>query len=250
MRNIKQIEGKHTQAEYRLDRFRYGLDIGRQISYNGEIRFGIGSGWGDADVRVGGQDLPEYSFKEGYYQLSYAFDSLDNVDFPTRGEELTLAFRQHSRSLGSDENYRQWELLLNKPFTFGANTLIVGGRYARTLDSNELINASYQLGGAQQLSGYQKNALAGQNVSLARLIYYRRLTRENLFALSMPIYAGLSMERGRAWDATRQSQYDSGYINALSLFLTLDSPLGPVNFSYGLNSESQSAFYLNLGHSF
>ncbi|WP_373332765.1 patatin-like phospholipase family protein [Thiopseudomonas alkaliphila] len=250
LRNIKQMQGKHTLAEYRLDRFRYGIDVGRQISNNGEIRLGLGSGWGDADVRVGSPDLPEYSFKEGYYQLSYAFDTLDNVDFPRVGEELQLNFRQHSASLGSDQSYRQWDIVLNKPLTLGANTWVIGGRYARTLDSNELINASYQIGGAQNLSGYQRNALAGQNVSLGRLIYYRRLTRENILPFSFPVYAGASIERGRAWDSAKNSHYDSGYINALSLFLTVDSPLGPVNFSYGLNTEHQNAFYLNLGHSF
>ncbi len=248
VRNIKFMEERDPIAEYRLQRFRYGVNVGRQISTNAEIRFGVGSGWGNADVRIGEPDLPDFSFKEGYYNLQYAFDSLDNVNFPTRGEELRASALQHATELGSDERYRQWLVELNKPFNWGANTWIVGGRYARTLDAKELVTSSYQIGGAQQLSGYRENALAGQNVSIGRLIYYRRLTPVRAFSLGLPVYAGVSLERGRVWNQI--NDLDSGYINAMSVFVAVDTPLGPLNLSYGVNDDDENALYLNLGRSF
>ncbi len=246
--NIKFREDSHPVAEYRLQRLRYGFNLGRQIGTNAEVRFGVGSGWGDADVRIGDPDLPDFSFKEGYYQLQYAFDSLDNVNFPSRGEELRISAWRHATELGSDERYRQWLIELNKPLNWGANTWILGGRYARTLDAKEAVTSSYQIGGAQQLSGYRENALAGQNVSIGRLIYFRRLTPIRAFSLGLPVYAGMSLERGRVW--SHVNDLDSGYINAMSVFVAVDSPLGPLNFSYGVNDDSESAFYLNLGRSF
>lgn len=248
VRNIKFMEERDPIAEYRLQRIRYGVNLGRQIGTNAEIRFGLGSGWGDAEVRIGEPDLPEFSFKEGYYQLQYAFDSLDNVNFPKRGEELRISALQHATELGSDERYRQWLVELNKPFNWGANTWVLGGRYARTLDSNEVVISSYQIGGAQQLSGYRENALAGQNISIGRMIYYRQLNPERDFSLGLPVYAGLSLERGRVW--SQSNNLDSGYINALSVFIAVDTPLGPLNFSYGANDDKESALYLNLGRSF
>lgn len=246
--NIKFREDSHPIAEYRLQRMRYGFNVGRQIGTNAEVRFGVGSGWGDADVRIGDPDLPDFSFKDGYYQLQYAFDSLDNVHFPSRGEELRISAWRHATELGSDERYRQWLIELNKPLNWGANTWILGGRYARTLDAKEAVTSSYQIGGAQQLSGYRENALAGQNVSIGRLIYFRRLTPVRAFSLGLPVYAGMSLERGRVW--SHANDLDSGYINAMSVFVAVDSPLGPLNFSYGVNNDSESAFYLNLGRSF
>lgn len=248
VRNIKFLEEGDPIAEYRLQRFRYGLNLGRQIATNAEIRFGLGTGWGDADVRIGERELPDFSFKEGYYQLQYAFDSLDHVNFPTRGEELRISALQHASELGSDERYRQWLIELNKPFNKGAHTWIFGGRYARTLDAKEVVTSSYQIGGAQQLSGYRENALSGQNVSIGRMVYYRRLTPTHAFSLGLPVYAGMSLERGRVWN--QSNDLDSGYINAMSVFVAIDSPLGPLNFSYGMNEDSESAFYLNLGRSF
>lgn len=246
--NIKFRENGDPIAEYRLQRMRYGVNLGRQISTNAEIRFGIGSGWGDADVRIGEHDLPEFSFKEGYYQLQYAFDSLDDVNFPTRGEELRVSALQHATELGSDERYRQWLIELNKPLNWGDNTWILGGRYGRTLDAKEVVSSSYQIGGAQQLSGYRENALAGQNISIGWMVYYRRLTPVRAFSLGLPVYAGLSLERGRVWN--QANDLDSGYINAMSVFVAVDTPLGPLNLSYGFNDDDESAFYLNLGRSF
>ena len=246
--NVESILDNDPIAEYRLQRYGYGLNLGRQIANNGEIRFGIGNAWGSAEVRVGDQDLPDFSFTEGYYGLQYSFDTLDNVDFPREGEDIRLTLRQYDPSLGSDERYRQWELRLDKALSFGADTFVVGGRYGRTLDDAEVVTSSFLLGGARQLSGFRQDSLAGQNISLGRVIYLRRLTPRSFSPLDFPLHLGASLERGRAWN--NGNEFDSGYINAASLFLSYETPLGPLNLGYGLNDEDEQALYLNLGRNF
>ena len=246
--NVETVIDNDPIAEYRLQRYGYGLDLGRQIANNGEIRFGVGQAWGEAGVRVGDQELPDFSFKEGYYQLQYSFDTVDNVDFPREGEDIGLTLRQYDPSLGSDERYRQWELRLDKAVSFGPDSLVFGGRYGRTLDDAEVVTSSFLLGGARQLSGFRQDALAGQNVSLARVIYFRRIPPRSFLPLDFPLYLGASLERGRAWN--NDNAFDSGYINAGSVFIGYETPLGPLNFSYGLNDEAERALYMNLGRSF
>ena len=246
--NIEAVLDNDPIAEYRLERYGLGLNIGRQIGNSGEIRFGVGEAWGKADVRVGDQDLPSESFNEGYYELRYSFDSLDNVYFPHAGEDIGLSLRQFEPSLGSDKRYRQWEFKLDKALSSGPNTFILGGRYGRTLDEAEVVTSSFVLGGARQLSGFRQDALSGQNVSLMRGVYYRRLTPRSYLPLDFPLYIGGSLERGRAWN--NDNEFDSGYINAASIFLGFDTPLGPLNFSYGINDDNQKAVYLNLGQTF
>jgi len=246
--NVESILDNDPVAEYRLQRYGYGLNLGRQIANNGEIRFGIGHAWGNAEVRVGDQRLPDFSFTEGYYGLQYSFDTVDNVDFPREGEEIGLTLRQYDPSLGSDERYRQWELRLDKALSYGPNTFVLGGRYGRTLDDAEVVTSSFLLGGARQLSGFRQDSLAGQNVSLGRMVYLRRLTPRSFSPLDFPLYLGASLERGRAWN--NDNEFDSGYINAASLFLSYETPLGPLNFSYGFNDEDERALYMNLGRNF
>ncbi|MBO4970502.1 MAG: patatin-like phospholipase family protein, partial [Pseudomonas sp.] len=246
--NIEAILDNDPIAEYRLERYGFGLNFGRQIGNSGEIRLGIGEAWGKADVRIGERDMPSLNFKEGSYDLKYSFDSLDNVYFPHSGEDISLSLRQFDPSLGSDERYRQWEFKLDKAMSSGPNTWILGGRYGRTLDKTEIVTSSFLLGGARQLSGFREDAISAQNISLMRAVYYRRLTPRSYLPFDFPLYAGASLERGRAWN--NDNEYNSGYINAASIFIGFDTPLGPLNFSYGFNDDDQKALYLNLGQTF
>ena len=246
--NVDAILDNDPVAEYRLERYGFGLNVGRQIGNSGEIRLGVGEAWGKADVRIGDQDLPSESFNEGFYELKYSFDSLDNVYFPHAGEDIGLSFREFEPELGSDQRYRQWEFKLDKALSFGPDTYILGGRYGRTLDQANVVTSSFLLGGARQLSGFREDSISGQNVSLARAVYYRRLTPRAYLPLDFPLYAGGSLERGRAWN--NDNEFDSGYINAVSIFLGFDTPLGPLNFSYGFNDDDEQAIYMNLGQTF
>ncbi|POA46519.1 hypothetical protein C1893_19420 [Pseudomonas sp. MPR-ANC1] len=246
--NVDAVLDNDPIAQYRVERYGIALNVGRQIGNNGEVRFGVGEAWGKADVRIGDQDLPSENFNEGFYSLKYSYDSLDNVYYPHEGKDISLTFLQFEPSLGSDTRYRQWEFKLDKAMSRGPDTLILGGRYGRTLDDTNVVTSSFLLGGARQLSGFREDAISGQNVSLMRAVYYRRLTPRSYLPLDFPLYAGASLERGRAWN--NDNEFDSGYINAASVFIGFDTPLGPLNFSYGLNDANEQAVYLNLGQTF
>ena len=247
-RNVESILDNDPVAQYRVERYGFGLNVGRQIGNNGEIRFGVGQAWGKADVRIGDHDQPSENFNEGFYELKYSFDSFDNVYFPHEGEDIGLTWRQYEPGLGSDQRYRQWEFKLDKALSSGPDTFILGGRYGRTLDTAEVVTSSFVLGGARQLSGFREDGVSGQNISLMRAVYYRRLTPRTYLPLDFPLYIGGSLERGRAWN--NDNEFDSGYINAASIFLGFDTPLGPLNFSYGFNDDDEQAVYLNLGQTF
>ncbi|MNN20030.1 Surface antigen [compost metagenome] len=246
--NIEATLDSDPVAEYRLERYGFGLNVGRQIGTYGEVRLGAGKAWGEAEVRIGEQDLPKVSFNEGFYELKYSFDTLDNVYFPHSGENIGLTLRKYDKSLDSDADYRQWMFNLDKALSSGPNTLVLGGGYGRTLDDTEVVTSSFVLGGARQLSGFRQDSVSGQNVSLLRMVYYRRLTPRSYLPLDFPLYIGGSLERGRAWN--NDNEFDSGYINAASIFLGLDTPLGPLSLSYGANSADEQAIYLNLGNTF
>ncbi|MFV1942546.1 patatin-like phospholipase family protein [Pseudomonas luteola] len=246
--NIEAVQDNDPIAEYRRERYGYGFNVGRQINNNGEIRFGIGQRWGKTKVHIGNSNLPTDTFSEGFYELKYSFDTMDNVDFPNEGEDISVILRQFDTSLGSDERYQQIEFKLDKALTFSQDTVVLGGYYGRTFNDIDTVTSSYLLGGARQLSGYRQDALSGQNYTLGRLIYYRRMTERSLLPLDFPVYLGGSLEQGRIWN--NGNNYDSGSITAGSIFLGFDTPLGPLNFSYGLNDDGQRAVYLNLGNNF
>ncbi|MCJ8168807.1 patatin-like phospholipase family protein [Atopomonas sediminilitoris] len=247
--NIDILDDLEPIAEYKVSTYATGINLGRQIGNNGEIRFGVGQEWGDARVRVGRDDFPNFDFEQGFYDLRYSYDSVDQVDFPTSGQELALHIRQYDPSLGADERYRQWLISTNVPFALSErSTLLLGGKYGRALDDRPAAQSNFQLGGLTELSGYQPDALSAQNISLARAVVYRRMSERSFLPLDFPLYFGGSLEVGRAWYNGQLG--DSGYIQAGSVFMGYVTPFGPLVLGLGANDEDERALYMSLGRPF
>ena len=83
----------------------------------------------------------------------------------------------------------------------------------------------------EQVSGTPVGAISGSyRARAAALVYYRmgELPR----ALGRNWYLGFSLEAGNAW--ARKAEVDYGDLKkAASLFLGVDSTLGPIYFGYG-----------------
>jgi NTE family protein len=107
--------------------------------------------------------------------------------------------------------------------------------------------AGTTLGGFLRLSGLRENELLGSASFLGRLIYYRQLGGESLFG--QPVYTGLSLEAGNAWldedDASLGDLLPNG-----SLFLGVDTLLGPVYLSVGFAEHGRRQYSLVFGRLF
>jgi NTE family protein len=101
------------------------------------------------------------------------------------------------------------------------------------------------LGGLFNLSGYQQEELTGQHLGLLRLGYMRKINDFNL----MPAYMGVTLEKGNVWQDDNDIDFDS-LDTAGSLFLGLDTFLGPIYLGYGLAEGNNNSFYFYLGDIF
>jgi NTE family protein len=63
------------------------------------------------------------------------------------------------------------------------------------------------------------------------------------------VYAGLSFEMGNAWAERSQASVRDTRKDG-SLFLGLDTFLGPIYIAAGYDSEGETAFYLFVGRPF
>ena len=80
-------------------------------------------------------------------------------------------------------------------------------------------------------------------------MYYRQIGRGGEGFLNVPAYAGLSYEIGNVWDNRNDISFGSARRQG-SLFLGLDTLLGPVYLGTGFDDEGETAFYLFLGRTF
>jgi NTE family protein len=111
------------------------------------------------------------------------------------------------------------------------------------------VNQLYSLGGFLNLSGLRANSLLGPNFGIMRALYYRQIGRGGPGYLDVPTYIGLSLEAGNVWQTRSEASFSNTQKDA-SIFLGLDTFLGPLYLATGFDEHGNQAWYLVLGHVF
>jgi NTE family protein len=235
-------------AEYQRSRFIAGVGLGRRLGVQGEMQVGVRRGTAEINRDIGDPSLPEGSYEVGNYFGAVAFDSRDTPDFPLTGGVFNFEAAQHTETLGSSDNFTQITGAASKPVTFGANTVLFSTDYGvsfQTIPGERVL----LVGGMFDLSGFQPGGLTASDFFIARTAYYRELASLGGTFAKLNLFGGTTAE----W-ATLRSDIsiieDMPSIYAGSLFVGADTPLVPIYFSFGLNSESEHSFYLNFGRIF
>lgn len=234
-------------ARFRIDKFIYGIFAGTEISNKAIAGFGIEHHNGDTKTFVG-SDPERARFHDRLFYFLAEYDDLDNVAFPTDGGLARLRFdRAYSSSLVQDYNLASFQF--TRAFPIDRHSFIVDGRYryAGINRVNRHLQAS--LGGFKNLSGMHRDSLVGNNLLYLGLTYLHRLDRQSMLPVELPVYLGISLEAGNAWNDQSQNDIDELIYSGL-LVLGVDTPVGPVYFGYGRSEAKDNAFYLRLGHLF
>jgi NTE family protein len=228
-------------ARYRLSTYGLQLSAGREFGNWGEGRVGYRRLTGDAEITVG-DPAPKLDVDRGEVFVRLSADELDNLYFPRSGYFSKLEWTAARESLGSGTDYDQVLLGFQKPFSWGRNTLIGGFVGATTLDDDAPLEALFRIGGLFRLSGLQEEQLTGQHAGLAMAVYMRELQRSSIFKT----YFGGSLELGNVWQNSSDIDLDNT-IFAGSLFLAMDTPIGPIYLAYGHADTSDSSLYIYVG---
>lgn len=83
----------------------------------------------------------------------------------------------------------------------------------------------------------------GESIRFGRLVYYKRLVRQTLLE---GLHAGFSLEAGVVRDPLLPGSPE-GLLKSGSVFVALDSFLGPLYLAYGRTTEGFSSYYFFLG---
>jgi NTE family protein len=232
-------------ARYRLTEGLVGVDMGRQLGREGELRFGVFRGLGDADVRIGAPEVPNFDFHSGGLFARLRFDTQDDPFFPTDGFLGDIKWTLSRPGLGADTKFDTVEGEIARTFSRGKNVYQVGLGYATTLKSDGVVQDYFTLGGFQRLSGLERGEISGPHAATAKLVYYRRIG-ETSGVLETPVYVGLSAEAGNVWQNRSDISFGSMLVGG-SLFAGFDTLIGPVYLAAGFAEEGRSNFYLFFG---
>jgi NTE family protein len=239
-------DGTHNIGEVDIDRWGLRLGGGRNFGSRAQLRadylwaresVGVSSGLAPTSV-LGDRRVGELS-------VSARYDSLNHIHFPTRGSLLELTARHVDDWLDSSLEYQQLELTGTTAWTSGRWSLLTRSLVGISSDDFVPLHGRYRLGGFGRLSGLPPDALQDQQAALLAISGQRRIADLRL----LPIYAGASLEAGNTWEnRSDMSLQDLRF--AGSLYLGIDTFLGPWYLAFGVDDDGRNSFYFHLGNPF
>ena len=237
-------EGRDRIARVRSDEANVDLALGRELDNWGELRFGFLRGMGEQELDTGDRaavSLADFDRAEIYAR--FMVDTLDSVYFPKDGNLVLAEWRSSEQHLGASAEYEQFSGRLMTAHTFGRHAVAFGLRYDTTIDGVAPPWSLFEIGGFWDLSGFAQNELSGQHAGHLIGSYYRRIGRFD----RMPVYAGITLEKGNAWQTRRERSLDNS-LNAGSLWIGADTPVGPMYLSYGRAEGDRDSIYFVIGN--
>ncbi|MCB1630426.1 MAG: patatin-like phospholipase family protein [Pseudomonadales bacterium] len=256
-RQINVVEHGSVLARVEIDQHRVEIAPGLNLGNLAALRVGAYAGTANATTEIGRRIAGTHDDDDGGWFAELHYDSLDRTYFPTHGLRFLSRFDDGRESWGASTGYEAWSTRAQLVRSFGSHVLAVNLRWSELdfdldpafPDRITLPSQVFTLGGFQALSGYTRDSLAGNYAGLGSLVYYRRLNQQSLLPTDLPVYAGASIEAGNVWLRRRDATLDD-LIVAGSLFLGVDSPLGPVFLGAGVGERGQRALYLRIGQQF
>jgi NTE family protein len=250
LQTLQIVDDGQRVARYRTRESEAAVAIGAELSNWGEVRLGLAAGDGSSKVLIGDPGLPQRDFDLGAAYVEFAYDRLDSAYFPKHGQAFRAAWRGERDSLGSTGEADIFEAQWLMARSHQRYSLVFGVEGGTALD--DLVVSPQQLftlGGFLELSGLPRDALAGTQYGLVRVLGYKRVSRGGTGFFEFPAYLGLSLEAGNVW-ATRDDVDWGDLEMGGSLFLGADTPVGPLYLAAGLGEGGVRAFYLLLGYTF
>jgi NTE family protein len=245
--NINAFAGEEKIARYRISEGSFGIDAGREIGRWGEFRVGAFRGTGNARVKVGDPSLVNFDFETGGWFTRFSVDTLDDAQIPKQGTRLIVEWLASTPGMGADEDFDLVDAVVEKAWTWDKNTVQVGGEFSTTIESDDLVQNFFPLGGFLRLSGLERGAISGPHAALLRLMYYREIGDDVGGLFKTPVYLGGSVEAGNVWQDRSDIAFDSLLVNG-SIFAGIDTYFGSVFLAAGFSEHGDSSFYLFLGN--
>lgn len=185
-----------------------------------------------------------------------AIDSMDNPFFPRNGYKGFVKYYKVVDILKSDLKYSQVFGKISGAYTFGNSTIIPTVKIGTTYNDKDLaksgdISAFYNLGGLFNISGRTTYNQTGDHIYFASLNYrYLVLSNKFLKSITSEAYVGASLEMGKAWYKKIDNASLKNALFGSSIYLGIDTMLGPFYIAYGFSDKNHQTLYFSLGKSY
>lgn len=238
-------EGGDAVARFRNESFSAEMALGYSIGRFGYLKAAGGYGAQRTDREIGAWDPEDSKITTPFARVELLLDSLDNVNFPTKGFWVNVEAERLLDVSGSNGSHNIYTAQALVPLSCGRWTTILGGRLGKVA-----MPSVFSLGGAFELTGSPYGRWTGSDMQLATLRVSRNIS-DILGSASQPIWAGGSLESGRAWNRHDDSESgDDGWHTAYGAYIGVDSLIGPLYLMTGRTIDEGWGFYFFWGRKF
>lgn len=188
-------------------------------------------------------DFSEDSQTAGYVSGEFLLDTLDDASFPTKGFRLGGSIAMAHQKSNETESRVSYMLSGAFPVSWGMWTAVGDFMIGQAEQ-----DGAFRLGGAYRMVGAPYGRWSGSKIQYARASLARNIN-EKIQTIKQPIWVGASFEVGRAWNEkiyTREP--DEDWKKAYSLFVGIDSIVGPLYLIGGRTIGEGSGVYFFWGH--
>lgn len=234
-------------AEYQIEKYFGALDVGYVLGNWGEIRTGYELGNGKGNRRTGSPALPSGNFNIGEAFVGFEADTLDTWAFPSTGDYLSTKFRVLREGIGAEVDSDVFEVAGSATRTRSKYTTTLWGHVGVSNDGLDYQNVQ-GVGGLFNLSGLADDQLIGQRAGMLGLGLRKRFGDLEA-TLQRTTYVGATLETGGAWFEDESVTLDS-LLTAGSLYLAMDTVIGPFYLAWGHAEGGHDRLYLVLGRTF
>ena len=230
-------------SSYRARIGRIGFEGRRQFTTDAELSLGYQRSWFDSNT-VTGIPLIGLDGSAGEVYARLVVDRLDNWDFPRTGSYVRAEASTANDALGADYDYQKAKFEIQRAFGRDKHSISVLLRHGNSFGSELPPFESFELGGFQNLSGYQDRQILASRVTFGRVVYGYQLGPAG--ALARGLYVGGSLEAADARGRVNALGSEDAIV-AGSLFIAADTAIGPFYLGAGLGEGGERALYLFLG---
>lgn len=232
-------------ARFRNETFNTALTAGYTLGRQGKVTLSTGYLYQRTNKEIGERFPSIPSSESPYISTELYLDTLDNVSFPTKGYRLDgLAGRLVDRHGGTGKT-TIYSLAATYPFSLGRWTTVFHGELGQAALPNV-----FNVGGAFRLTGSPYGRWTGSHMQLGTVRISRNMS--DLFGSpDSPIWAGVSLEAGRAWNKNDPSDENTDeWHKAVGAFVGVDSVIGPLHLMVGETFEEDWGMYFFWGYKF
>ncbi|MBM6927870.1 patatin-like phospholipase family protein [Parasutterella secunda] len=237
----------HAEATMKNSSLEGSVSLGIEFGKSSVLTAGLGYISAQSKVSVG--HINGYESMDdtaAFAELTWRYDTLDNINFPSKGFYLDVEARRYTHMANSaDTQVSDYYVETLLPWDWGDGWISLLSAKA----GSSTIPGRYPLGGLFNMSGAYYGRYSGSDMFLGRMMLMKRLNQTDLFGF--PLYVGGGFEMGRVQEDVLPdylSDKDLGvWKKAFSAYVAADSLFGPVYLALGNTTDGDSALYFFWG---